>query len=175
MTGRLRSPTVLWACVILAVLGWGSLRLDQAVSATHAAQAQFVSVNRDLQRLEDLRSRVQTPVRGRQAQDDLVTRAQDALTAAGLPTTCFSGVQPRADQTSNGLRIQTVQLRLQGLRPAEFGSWLAAWSTPDQPWRLSELQMVHATAPAQAAGMPLDSNRFDLMLVVTAPYVEELP
>ncbi len=174
MIDRVRSPAVLWACAILAVLGWGSLRLDQAGDATRAAQAQFLAVHQDLQRLEDLRARVQTPLSGRRTQDDLVTRAQDALAAAGLPTTCFSGVQPRADQTSNGLRIQTVQLRLQGLRPAEFGSWLSAWNTPEQPWRLSELQMVHATAP-QAASMPLDSNRFDLMLVVTAPYVEDQP
>ena len=62
---------------------------------------------------------------------------QQALVGAGLPITAFSGVQPRADQTANGLRIQTVQLRLQGLRPADFGAWLAAWTTADQPWRLS--------------------------------------
>lgn len=175
---RLRSPAALWALAIIAVLCWGWFRLGQAGSGLRAAQAQFIILSQDLQRLEDLRAHVQMPVSGRRAQDDLVSRAQAALVTAGLPTACFSGVQPRADQTSNGLRIQTVQLRLLALRPADFGAWLAAWNSPDQPWRLSEMQMVHATSlPAgiQAAGLPLDSNRFDLMLVLTAPYVEEQP
>jgi len=171
----LRSPTALWACAFLAVLTWGWFRLDQANSRIRAAQAQFAAVNKDVQRLGELRGRVQAPVRGRRPQDDLVTLAQNALAAAGLPISLFSGVQPRADQTVSGLRIQTVQLRLQGLRPAEFGSWLAAWSTPDQPWRLSELQMVHTTAPTTANSAALDTNRFDLTLVLTAPYLEDRP
>jgi hypothetical protein len=171
----LRSPAALWACAFATVLAWGWFRLDQAAARTAAAQAQLAGVNQDLQRLADLRARVQAPVRGRRPQDDLVTRAQQALTAAGLPIAAFSGVQPRADQTVNGLRIQTVQLRMQGLRPAEFGAWLAAWSGPDQPWRLGELQMVHSTAPPTAGAATLDTNRFDLTLVLTVPYVEDRP
>jgi len=162
---------MLWACACAAVLLWGWVRLDQAGARVQAAQQQFTSVNQELQRLLDLRARIQAPVRGRRPQDDLVSRVQQALTAAGLPVTACSGVQPRADQSANGMRIQTVQLRLQGLRPAEFGAWLAAWKAADQPWRLSEMQMVHSTA-AGAAGTPLDNNRFDLTLVLTVPYLE---
>lgn len=166
---RLTSPAMLWIAVGAAVLLWGWFRIDQATSRTTAAQAQFATLIKDLNRLEDLRGKVQAPVRGRRPQDDLVTLAQKALVAAGLPVTACSGVQPRADQSANGLRIQTVQLRLQGLRPGEFGAWLAAWSTPDQPWRLAEVQMVHASA----AG--LDNNRYDLTLTLTAPYLEDRP
>lgn len=175
---RLHPSALLWACAVVAVLAWGWLRLDQAGGRARTAQEQFATLNQDLQRLTELRARIQAPVRGRRPQDDLVTVAQKALVTAGLPITCCSGVQPRADQTINGMRIQTVQLRLQGLRPAEFGAWLAAWNTPDQPWRLSETQMVHTTAPPAAvnpAGMALDNNRFDLTLVLTAPYLEDRP
>lgn len=175
---RLHPQTALWACACVAVLVWGWLRLDQAAGRLHQAEARFAALNQDLQRLTDLRGRIQAPVRGRRPQDDRVTRAQQALVAGGLPITAFSGVQPRADQTDNGLRIQTVQLRLQGLRPGDFAAWLAAWSTPDQPWRLSELQMVHAAAsadPGAAGRMPLDSNRYDLTLILTAPYLEDRP
>lgn len=169
----LRSPVVLWASACATVLLWGWFRFDQAGSRTAAAQAQLATVHQDLQRLEALRGRVQAPVRGRRPQDDLVTRAQQALASAGLPIAAFSGVQPRADQTVNGVRIQTVQLRMQGLRPADVGAWLAAWATPDQPWRLSELQMVHSTAPPTAGAAALDMNRFDLTLVLTVPYLED--
>lgn len=175
---RLSPPTLLWLGAGLVVLAWGWLRLDQAGSGFRAAHEQFAAVDRDVQRLGELRARIQAPVRGRRPQDDLVSRAQQALVGAGLPITAFSGVQPRADQTANGLRIQTVQLRLQGLRPADFGAWLAAWTTADQPWRLSELQMVHSSAPPAASaanGPPLDNNRFDLTLVLTAPYLEDRP
>lgn len=169
------SPSaLLWGCVAAAVLAWGWLRLGQADERWRAALEQSAALHRDVQRLGDLRGRIQAPVRGRRPQDDLVSRAQQALTAAGLPVSAFSGVQPRADQTANGLRIQTVQLRLQGLRPAEFGAWLAAWTTPDQPWRLGELQMTHAAA-GQTPLTALDTNRFDLTLVLTAPYVEDRP
>jgi hypothetical protein len=171
----LRPSVVLWVSLSAAVPLWGWFRLDQADGRTAAANAQFGLVNQDLQRLADLRARVQTPARGRRPQDDLVTRAQQALVSSGLPIAAFSGVQPRADQTVNGVRIQTVQLRLQGLRPADVGAWLAAWSTPDQPWRLSELQMVHSTAPSTAGAAPLDTNRFDLTLVLTVPYLEDRP
>ncbi|MEK7415629.1 MAG: hypothetical protein AAB263_20175 [Planctomycetota bacterium] len=175
---RLYSPAALWVYAFVAVLAWGWFRLDQASGKVRAAQEQLTTVNHELQRLGELRSHVQSPVRGRRPQDDLVTLAQKALIAAGLPITSFSGVQPRADQTTNGLHIQTVQLRLQGLRPADFGAWLAAWSTPEQSWRLSELQMVHATTPpatGNTGGMALDNNRFDLTLVLTAPYLEDRP
>ncbi len=175
---RLRSPATLWTCAFAIVLVWGWFRLDQAGSRVRAAQQQYAAIGQDLQRLGELRARIQSPVLGRRPQDDLVSRAQKALAAAGLPITSFSGVQPRADQISGSLRIQTVQLRLQGLRPAEFGAWLAAWTAPDQPWRLSELQMVHAMAPPAALNpspAALDSNRFDLMLVLTAPYLEDRP
>lgn len=171
----LRSPITLWACACATVLLWGWFRLDQADGRTAAARSQLATVNQDLQRLADLRARVQAPVRGRRPQDDLVTRAQQALATAGLPIAAFNGVQPRADQTVNGVRIQTVQLRMLGLRPADFGAWLAAWATPDQPWRLSELQMVHSMAPPTAGAAPLDMNRFDLTLVLTVPYLEDRP
>lgn len=171
---RPTTPVLLWSCAILVALTWGWFRLEQADSRARAAQEQLAALNQDVLRLGELRGRIQSPVRGRRPQDDLVTRAQRALTAAGLPITAFSGIQPRADQTGNGLRIQTVQLRLQGLRPAEFGAWLAAWSTPDQPWKLSEVQMAHASV-APTMTLALDSNRFDLTLVLTAPYLEDRP
>lgn len=171
-----RTPVLLWAGAVAVVAAWGWLRLGQASATFATAQGQFITLNQDLQRLGGLRTRIQAPIQGRRPQDDLVTLAQKALTAAGLPIAAFSGVQPRADQTINGLRIQTVQLRLQGLRPAEFGTWIAAWTTPDQTWRLSEVQMVHATpAAGGTSGAALDSNRFDLTLVLTAPYLEDRP
>lgn len=174
----LRPPVVLWACAAALVLAWCWFRLDQAAGRARAIQDQLTSLNQDVQQLADLRARVQAPVRGRRPQDDLVTTAQRALSAAGLPIAAFSGIQPRADQTGGGMRIQTVQLRLQGLRPAEFGAWLAAWNATDQPWRLSELQMAHAAPPPAAAGptlLALDRNRFDLTLILTAPYLEDRP
>lgn len=168
-----RSPALLLSAVVLAVIAWGWLRLGQAGGRMRAAQQQLATTVGDLQRLADLRAQVQAPVRGRRPQDELVTRAQQALAGAGLPVAAFSGLQPRADQDVNGLRIQTVQLRLQGLRPADFGAWLAAWTTPDQPWRLGELQMVH-TGGRAAAGGP-DGNRYDFLLILVSPYLEDGP
>jgi hypothetical protein len=170
---RLLSPIVLAATAAVVLLLWGWLRLAHSAVAVESAQQQLAAQMRDLQRLVDLRATVAAPVSGRRQQDDLVSRAQQALSSAGLPISACSGVQPRADQTANGWRIQTVQLRLQGLRPGDFRAWLDAWNTPSQPWRLSELQMTHAANPAATGASSLDANRYDLVLVFTAPYLEE--
>jgi hypothetical protein len=167
-----RQTALVWAAVLAAIALYGWFRLAGAGERLRTAQAQAAAQQRDLDRLVALRGRGPAPGQGRRPQDDLVGRAQRALAAAGLPVAACSGVQPRADQVADGLRLQTVQLRLQGLRPVEFAAWLAAWSTPDQPWRMSELQMVHAATSGATA---LDSNRFDLTIILTAPYLEDRP
>jgi hypothetical protein len=172
--GQPLPAAALWAAAILTVLIWGVVRLGQADLAWREARDRHATTVRDLARLEALRAQVPSPASGRRPQDDLVVRAQQALAAAGLPASACSGVQPRADQTAGGVRIQSVQLRLTGLRPADIGAWLAAWAAGGQTWNIGELQMNHAAGGTDGAAA-LDIDRYDLTLVLTTPYVEDHP
>jgi hypothetical protein len=65
-----------------------------------------------------------------------------------------------------------VELLLQGLSPGELGAWLGAWRAANQPWQVSELTLNHpATLPGQDAG-GLDSNRFQVSVLLSAPYLD---
>jgi hypothetical protein len=182
---RVLQPLVLaWTVAVLGIAAWCALRWGSAAERERVAQAACAAMGQDIQRLQALRAASPVSAHGRRPDADLVTRAQRALADAGLPIGACSGVQPRADQVSPGtaVRVQTVQLTLRGLSPAELGGWLAAWHAVTQPWLVSELQLVHvatAAAPAAAAAATnnpsLDSNRFDISVVLAAPYLEAPP
>lgn len=165
------------ACAVL-VGGWAWVRLGHAHEADRQAVQQFHSTARDAARIADLRQRTVVIGTGVRTDVDLVTRAQRALSAVGLPVRACKGVQPRSGPvTAGGIRHQQVELLLQGLSPGEFGSWLSAWNTPDQPWRIREVLFNHQVEQS-LAGQPsssLDSNRFQITVLLTAPIAEDAP
>jgi len=169
----------LWIIVALLVGLWGWIQLGSAESVDAVATAHMDTVLHQVQRLQTLRARTQLVGHGRRPDGDLITRVQKALAQAGLPLSACSGVQPHANQVvgSTGMRVQTVQVTLHSLRPDELGNWMSAWSARDQPWSISQLQLAHAPgAPTAGAGSTsLDSNRFDVSILLSAPYVEESP
>jgi hypothetical protein len=167
-----------WAAiaVMMVCVCWWRLRV--AHDQVDAAMLQAGSIARDIQRVESLRGQGRTLSGGRRPDADLVTRAQRALAAVGLPINVCSGVQPRAQQTvsGSGVQVQTVQLSLRGLSPGDLGAWLNAWNTANQPWQIGELQLTHQIQPAAGSRTAdLDSNRFDVSVVVSAPYLEDAP
>jgi hypothetical protein len=170
-----------WLCILVLLAGWAWLRLGGAADQDQQATAHLTAMVHDLDRLRFLRAGEHALAHGKRPEADLITRAQRALADAGLPVSVCSGVQPRADQVTpaGGVHVQTVQLTLRGMHPQELGSWLAAWTSTEQPWRVSDLQLVHAgiqtpgTAGNDSSG--LDSNRFDVSVVLSAPYVEDSP
>jgi hypothetical protein len=173
-----RWQTGLWSVLVLGVIAWAWLRLGSVQMEVDQAGQRHRDALRDVQRIAELRQRTVELAAGARVDVDLVTRAQRALGAVGLPSRACQGVQPRADQAggSAGPRQQSVELLLTGLTPGEFGSWLSAWNTPDQPWRIREVVFNH-----QAQGLPgqestaLDSNRFQINLLLSAPSVEDAP
>jgi hypothetical protein len=176
------TPAVVgWLCVLVVLAGWAWMRLGRAAEQDLQATTHLTTMIHDLDRLRTLRAGEHALAHGKRPEADLITRAQRALADAGLPVSVCSGVQPRADQVTpaGGVHVQTVQLTLKVLRPQELGSWLAAWSSTEQPWRVSDLQLVHAgiQTPGTAGtdSNSLDSNRFDVSVVLSAPYVEEAP
>jgi hypothetical protein len=129
-----------------------------------------------VERISDLRRRTVALAGGARLDVDLVTRAQRALSSVGLPASACQGVQPRADQptTVGGPRMQSVELLLSGLTPGEFGSWLSAWNTADQPWRVREIVLTHqAPTLLGQETTHLDSNRFQISVLLSAYPVEE--
>lgn len=176
MSGDPRLPLRLVLSSLVAVMvvgGWCWWRVEAAQAQADAALDQARGIARDVQRVQALRLQTQAVSDRRRPDADLVTRAQRALSQAGLPVTACSGVQPRTDQhrPGGGIRIQTVQLSLRALRPGDLGAWLTAWSAAEPAWTVSEIQLAHqpTTAPS------LDSNRFDVSVVLSAPYVEDTP
>ena len=167
----------LWSMVILGVVAWSGMRLGTAQAQIATANASRSAIEREVTQVQRLRAEVRGVSLGRRPDGDLITRIQRALSDAGIPVAACTGVQPRADQVraGGGIRVQTVLMTLRGLTPAEFGAWLAAWRAGDQTWRLDDVQFTRAAAsvvaaPAIAVG---DSNRYDIAIVLAAPFVEE--
>ena len=169
-----RPAILVAACGLLAVLLWGGLRLGSAQAALSAAGARALGADRDLDRLARLRAHEAHIVSRSVPDTDLVSRIQQALVAAGLPTTAFSGIQPLGDQLDPVSHVQqrSLQLRLNSLAPAELGAWLAAWLTPDQPWRVQGLALAH---PQDGGGTTLDSNRFAVTVTLLMRSLEDSP
>lgn len=178
MTGR-SGIFLLWFVVVLGVITWSGLRLGSAQSQIAAADTARSAIERDLTMVQKLRAQVRGVSVGRRPDGDLITRVQRALSDAGIPVNACSGVQPRADQTrpGAGVRVQTVVMTLRNLLPSEFGAWLAAWRAGDQTWRLDDVQLTRVSVPTAASGVVArgDGNRYDVALVLAAPYVEEDP
>lgn len=171
-----RGAILVWLAVA-GVLGvYGGARLGSAQAQAGAADAARLAAEHDLVRVQQLRAEVRGVSIGRRPDGDLISRVQRALGDAGLPVSACSGVQPRADQSrpGAGIRVQTVVTTLRGLLPAEFGAWLAAWRAGDQAWRLDDVQFTRvATTPAVTTVARNDGNRYDVTLVLAAPYVED--
>lgn len=165
--------------LVVTVLVWGWYRLGGAQAEVERATQQFRAVARDVDRITDLRRRTVALAGGARLDVDLVTRAQRALSSVGLPTSACQGVQPRADQpaAAGGPRLQSVELLLSGLTPGEFGSWMSAWNTADQPWRVREIVLNHQAAPTipSQEAVHLDSNRFQISVLLSAYSAEESP
>lgn len=169
---------LLWFAVGLSVAVWSGMRLGSAQSQMANAESARAAIERDVTRIHLLRAQVSGLSVGRRPDGDLIARVQRALSDAGLPISACSGVQPRADQTrpGAGVRVQTVVMTLRGLLPSEFGAWLAAWRAGDQTWRLDDVQLTRVSGPT-APGTSVarsDGNRYDITLVLAAPYVEEV-
>jgi hypothetical protein len=168
---------LLWFVVGLSVVAWSGMRLGSAQSQITAADAARSAIERDVAKVQLLRAQVRGLSVGRRPDGDLIARVQRALSDAGLPVSACSSVQPRADQTrpGAGVRVQTVVMTLRALLPAEFGAWLAAWRAGDQTWRLDDVQLTRVSVPTApgAAVARSEGNRYDVALVLAAPYVEE--
>lgn len=178
LTARLRADArlqpLLWLVLVLGVAAWGWLRLGSAQRDHDQALSHHLTVNRDVERIVELRNRTVDLGNGPRQDVDLISRAQRALAAVGLPASACSGVQPRSDQAgaTGKLRVQTVELLLQGLTPGELGAWLGAWRSANQAWQVSELMLNHlATLPGQDP-IGLDSNRFQASVLLSAPYLD---
>jgi hypothetical protein len=173
-----RWQATLWTLLALVVVAWGWLRLGSAGAEADRALARHQNVARDVQRITDLRQRTVAGSGAARPDADLVGRVQRALTSVGLPAGACQGVQPRTEQggtRGSGPRMQTVELQLHGLTPGEFGSWLAAWNTPEQAWRISEILLNHQAGLTGQEGATVDSNRFQISVLLSAPAVEDSP
>lgn len=165
-----------WFLLAIGVVLWSGVRLGTAHTQVASADTARLTVERDLAKVQQLRAQVRGVSVGRRPDGDLIARVQRALSDAGLPVTACSGIQPRADQSrpGAGVRVQTVVTTLRGLLPAEFGAWLAAWRAGDQTWRLDDLQFTRAGGTSRPTPVAQgEGNRYDVTLVLAAPYVEE--
>jgi hypothetical protein len=175
-----RPALVVWFVLATAAVGWCGWRLGAGAGDLQRAEREAEAARREVARVLALRHQVRGLAAARRPDGDLIARVQRALVAAALPAGALSGVQPRADRQSqgSGLRVQSVQVTLRALSPAELGSWLAAWRQGEQPWRLDEVQLAHAQPAGGATGVPGavasgDDNRYDVTLALAAPYVED--
>jgi hypothetical protein len=168
----LRQAVLAATIVVLVVLLWGVIRLGSAQAVLTDAEGRERGTAQDLDRLERLRAHEAHVVARQVSDSDLISHVQQALTAAGLQTSAFSGIQPLGDQLDPISHVQqhTVQLHLNSLAPAELGAWLAAWLTPDQPWRVQGLALAH---PQDAS--TLDVNRFAVTVTLLMRSLEDSP
>jgi hypothetical protein len=176
MTRHYSTSALLWIAVAATIAGWGFIRLDSSQEVVARALSSACATQADLARIATLRNAAVEVARGRRPDADLVARAQRSLTTAGVPVATFVGIQPRSDVARPGsaVRVQTVQLKLQGMRPSECGAWLAAWRQDGFPWRVQELQLTHAASQGgKSKNQGLDDDRYDVTVLLAAPYLED--
>jgi hypothetical protein len=179
MSRHPRLMTLTLGSALLITVVWAWVRLSGAHDAMAQAQERYRTSAVDVHRVEDLRRRSVTVSDGTRSDTTLVSRIQRVLSSVGLSPNAFQSMQPRTDQptASGGPTMQSVEVLLGGLTPGEFGSWLSAWRSPDQPWLVREILLNHQTttnpAGQQTAGM--DSNRYQISVLLSAPSVDVTP
>lgn len=153
-----------FAVLMLAAV-WAQTHVQTASDAREAAYQQVVQTKRaveELRRLSAIRDEVPSAKR---PDADLVIGVRDALRRAGVAEAAFVGLQHRDDRQleNSQVRVQRVQLRLRGLRPADLGRFLATWRQEGVTWRVAECQLVHDRQEAD--------DRYDVALLLAAPYL----
>lgn len=182
LDGLARSPRVLTlalASALFLTVIWGWLRWSGAHDGLVQAEQRYRSAALDLRRVTELRRRAVTVSDDTRADTALVSRIQRVLTSVGLSASAFQSLQPRTDQqpAASGPTWQSVEVLFGGLTPGEFGSWLSAWRSPDQPWVVREILLNHQVpqnpAGQETAGM--DSNRYQISVLLSAPSLDQTP
>ena len=182
LDGMARSPRALTLALVSALLvtvAWGWLRLSAAHDDLVQAEQRYRSSALDLRRVTELRRRAVTVSDDAKADTALVSRIQRVLSTVGLSPSAFQSLQPRTDQqpAANGPQWQSVEVLFGGLTPGEFGAWLSAWRSPDQPWVVREILLNHQVAqnPAGQETAGMDSNRYQISVLLSAPSLDQTP
>lgn len=165
-----RSITFLAAICGACLLFWLVLRLGPAHSEASALLEREQQMERDLARLTALQGSQTRLADARMPNHDLITRIQESMTLAGLPHGTFQGVQPLGEQVdpTATLRTRRLQVRFGGLNARQTGAWIAAWRSPDQPWLIEGIDMVH-----QDVGNA--DGAFAVAIVLVARSMEQTP
>lgn len=155
------------AGLVLTVCGW---RWASAAWTVARARAQHQSAAGELSQILTLRASARQAVVERVPEGELVGRLQRTLAKVNLPATALSGIQPDSDQRdpASAIRTRRMTARLIGLRPGDLGAFLVAWRTPDQPWSVEGIALVH---PADRPS-GLDPDRFEATLTLVARSLE---
>jgi len=169
---------LLWGAIIVLVTTWSITRLHIVETELSSAEEARSAVTKNISRVQQLRQAVHGVALHRRDDGDLISRVQQALSNAGLPISACSGVQPRPDvvRVGSGLRVQSVQMTLRRLSPDEFGTWLAAWRSAKPAWQLQDVQLTRVQqSNTQDSIGPATGNRYDVAVVLAAPFIEESP
>ncbi len=166
-----------WGAAAILVVCFCVLRINSAQIEMTQAEKTHQQVERDIKRLAQAQAAMSGMSEKRLSDSDLISRAQQALSQAGLPIQACSGVQPRPDSSASGssIRTQTVLMMLRGLTPADLGGWFAAWRKNEHAWQVAEVQMTRSANSQGNAIAASDMNRYDISVVLAAHYLAEAP
>ncbi len=153
------------AAVLLLSAVWARGHVAAADRERSAAYQQVAATQREIAELQRLGSARDAVPAAKRPDADLIGGVRQALRRVGVAEDALLGLQHRDDRRleNSQVRVQRVQLRLRGLRPAELGRFLASWRDEQSTWRIAECQLVH---DRQA-----DDDRYDVALLLAAPYL----
>jgi hypothetical protein len=162
---------ILMVCLVLATAVWCRALVGAADAARDGAIERLRQVRIQATAVAGLRQRHEAVTTTRRPDTDLIATLRSAARAAGVPESAFQGVTPRDDRIigDGSLRIQQVQVQVQGVSLAQVGSWLAALRAAGSPWRIGGLDLIHerrGTGPAADA-----ADRYAVSVLLTAPYL----
>ena len=153
---------VILSCVLAVSVQ--AQRIRSAESEVTGAEVRLASLIEDARVV--LRHRAADPTAAEQERptSDVIALVNRTLTAAGLPTSRFSGCAPEGDVAvpgSDRLRRQSVRLQLEPLTVPELGAFLSSLRDETSLWSESSIELSHRSGPDDA---------FSVAIVLTAHY-----
>jgi hypothetical protein len=153
------------------VLALRAHALTTADAVADAREGALAEVERETQRLLELRAREDVVASARRPPQDVIALVNAALREAGIPADRFKNLEPESDvPTGNGLRRQTLRLLLEQVSLPQLGQFLQQWRARQGLWTPTSVELTHRLAGGAAADQAEKDDRFDVRVVVAATY-----
>lgn len=171
-----RHPQIMVALLVAALMVpvvVSARRLANARDELQATQLSAAGAVRDTQRVLTLRQKQQRIADRKRPEQDVIARVNATLTEADIPLSRFAGLRPASDSALRGsaqngppYRRQTVQITLRRLTIPELGAFLGAWSSTQDLWTPTQIELSHVRRRSGPVG-------YNATILISATYLAD--